>query len=366
MIKILSFVIGGWLLALAAGCSVPPHPAVYWPAPPETPRLQWINTIYSEDSFEKTGSQMFMENMLGKPDLSFFHKPFGIASDGEGLVYVGDTDLGNIRVYDFNNKTNHLYTEQSSFGLLLGLAIDSKKNLYAIDGALQKITVFSPERIPLFSFGSGKDFYKPAYLAINEQLGRIYVTDSVGHKVVVFNMSGEFQFSFGSWGPGKGQFYSPQGIAVDSKNQVYVSDTLNARVEIFDGDGKFLSEFGERGDQEWQFEGPTGIAVDSEGHLYVLDARKAALFVYQPDGSLLLAMGGRPSTSALGFSLPLGLSIDVNDRIFITDAMNRSLTIWQYLTPAYLRLNPLDRAAMAATERRVEQIKKKLAGEGVD
>lgn len=349
----------GLMLVFLAGCSAPPHPAVYWPPPPDPPRFEWLGTIYSEDNFEKTDSQRMQEKVVGKPQLSYFKKPIGIASDGEGVVYVADMDLGNIRVYDFNARTNHLYKKQAAFRILIGLALDSKKNLYVVDGGENRITVFSPERVPLFSFGDNELFYKAAYIAINERLGRIYVTDSKGHKVVVFSMTGEHLFSFGSWGPEDGQFYVPQGIAVDSKNRVIVADTLNARVQVFDQDGNFLHEFGERGDQIWQFEGPTGVAVDREDHVYVLDARKAALMVYQTDGTLLMTLGGKPTTHVLGFSLPLYVTVDPKQQVMITDAMNLSFTRWQYLTPEYLAEHPLNDQSLVELQQRTEALKKK-------
>jgi DNA-binding beta-propeller fold protein YncE len=61
----------------------------------------------------------------------------------------------------------------------------------------------------------------------------IYVADSSNNRVQVFNSSGVFQSTFGSFGSGNGQFISPSGIAVGSGGSIYVTDNNNDRVQVF-------------------------------------------------------------------------------------------------------------------------------------
>ena len=42
-----------------------------------------------------------------------------------------------------------------------------------------------------------------------------------------------FGFKFGTYGQNYGQFYYPQGVAVDSTGKIYVSDANNDRIEVF-------------------------------------------------------------------------------------------------------------------------------------
>lgn len=327
---------------ILAGCAVPPLPTVYWPVPPDQPRLQWLGTYYSADNFPKTGSQAFWENLLGKPELSLFGKPMGVAADGHGLVYVADMDTGKVKIFDFNtNKINYL-GRGLSFRMPIGLALDRRGRLYVAEGGGSQVVVFGPEQKPLFAFGDTTTFQKPAYIALNERLGRIYVTDSKGHRVVVFDMEGKHLFSFGQVGEGDGEFFVPMGIAVDSKDRVYVAEMLNARIQVFDADGNFLNRFGERGDQVYELEGPRGLAIDSQDNIYVAEGRKSALMAFNPEGRALLFMGGASTTHPLGFTSPNGLWIDPNDRLYVTDSMNKNFMMWQYLTPAYLSEHPLD------------------------
>ena len=52
---------------------------------------------------------------------------------------------------------------------------------------------------------------------------------------------------FGSKGSGDGQFDVPYSVACNSRGEIVVSDTVNHRIQVFDRNGKFLFKFGSRG-----------------------------------------------------------------------------------------------------------------------
>ena len=183
---------------------------------------------------------------------------------------------------------------------------------------------------------------KPAYLAVNEKLDRLYVSDGRENRIVVFDLKGRHLFSFGRRGGEEGTFNAPQGLAIDGQGRLFVADQLNARIQVFDAEGQFLYKFGDRGDQQWQFEGPKDLAFDGDGNLHVLDVRKAALVIYSPEGRLLLHLGGKATSSPVGFSLPVALSITKDNKIYIAEGFNRRFSLWQYLSEEYIRQNPLD------------------------
>jgi len=355
---LLMTLLAGIILATLAGCAAPPPPLeVLWPPPPDRPRLKWITTFSSEDNFPKTEQQLRVESIIGKQELHFFQKPAGIASAGDGVVYVADTDTGNIRVLDFNEKTNEFYSKEPIMSLPVGLALDSQRRLYVSDANRNVVTVFDPERKPLLQIGKG-EFKRPTFLAVNSRLGRLYVSDVKKNMVLVFDLKGNKLFSFGTPGGGDGELFGPQGIAIDENDNVFVAEQFNARVQVFDADGKYVKKFGVRGDDAFQFEGPRGLAFDSEGHLYVAEARKAAVLIFDPDGQPLTSIGGRRSTHQLAFTLPSGIFVDPNDRVYISDSMNRSVTIWQYLNEDYLDKNPLNAEALKLLEQKVIDLQK--------
>ncbi|MCP3963934.1 MAG: 6-bladed beta-propeller [bacterium] len=70
--------------------------------------------------------------------------------------------------------------------------------------------------------------------------GEIYVLDDANYVVKKFSKEGEILVSFGGEGQGPGEFLKPKKMAIDDRGRVYVTDTMKLRVLIFDTDGEFL------------------------------------------------------------------------------------------------------------------------------
>lgn len=341
-----------------SGCSSKqsPRAKVYWPPPPSEPKMEWITTYSSEDNFPKSERQLMAEKLVGKQEFNYFAKPSGVASMGDGVVYVSDLDAGEIRVINFNSKTSTTYSEKAPLALPAGLAMDRNGSLFVADTYLKHVLQFNPQREAVRVFGDG-ELERPTYIALDEARGRLYVSDVIKNEVLVFDLAtGKKLFSFGGRGSAPGQLYVPQGIAIDKEGRIFVAEQLNTRVQVFDTEGRHVSMFGKRGDKIFNFEGPRGLAFDSQGNLFVAEARKSALLVFRPDGTPLTYLGGTTSTHLLGFTMPTTVYIDPTDRIYIGDGMNRRITIWQMLTPAYIADHPLDTEALRRIERKVKTL----------
>ena len=326
------------------GCATQPAPKqrVLYPAPPATPRVEWIATISSKNDFEKSASQKALEAITGEPTTDSLQGPIGIAATSKGIVLVSDLYAQAIRGIDFAQRDIFALTKEKFFRNNLGITVDRQDRIYVADGKHRKVMVFTAEGQPLSAIGGEDVFDKPAYLAINDDAQRLYVSDPLQHKVKVFALDGRFLFDFGGLGSDPGRFNALQGLTIDRDGQVYVADMLNARIQVFSADGAYLRNFGARGTLKSQFEAPKGVAFDSEGHLYVIDSRRPNFRIFNPDGQLLLEVGGgsRAETSKLALGLSTAIFIDANDRIYISDLMNMRVAVWQYLSPRYLKENP--------------------------
>lgn len=327
-----------FLLLILAGCAPPPPQLrILWPPPPDEPRLEFLGSYASEDDFPKTATQKSTEAFLGKPDLSFFKMPIDAVLDSKGRVYVSDLYLGNIRVYDFEAKTNHLLTEDVNIlSQPLGLAIDSRDRLYVADGAAGRIVVFGPNH-QVIQVIRHADLVKPAYLFVDDSKDRLYVSDGKDSKVAIFDLAGNLLKTFG-----QDQIYSPQGIAVSSDGRIFVAESLLARISIFSPEGVLLEQFGERGDSIAQFEHPKDLAFGADDMLYVLDARRPGLFLFDKNLQALLVMStSRASGISMALDSPSGLFVSTTGRILITDRLKRRFSVWQFLTPQYLAEHPV-------------------------
>src|SRR5512136_2401329 len=59
--------------------------------------------------------------------------------------------------------------------------------------------------------------------------------------------------AWGDSGSGNGQFYYPQGVAVDAAGDVYVVDSGNHRIQKLAGDGTYITQWGTPGPGDGQF-----------------------------------------------------------------------------------------------------------------
>lgn len=327
-----------------AACSPPPRQRILWPVFPATPRIEWLGTYASQYDFPRTRTQVWSEGLLGKTEPELFKSPYGIVRDSKGVIYVADTQEGNLRVYDMAAQTVKLYSEDPTFSRPLDLTIDAADNLYVVDSEMRAILIFDKDRRPLRTLGSPEELQSPAYIAIDEARARIYVSDSRANKIVIYDRFGKKAGEIGRQPAGeKGTFTfsSPQGMAIDKAGNLYVAELLGARISVFDAQGKYLRSFGERGDAVYQFEAPKDLAFDSDGNLWVVDIRRAQIYTYSPGGALLLATGtAAPSNDPIGFSMPTAIFIAADDTIYITDRMNRRFSVWRYFSERYLKEHP--------------------------
>jgi len=313
-----------------------------WPRPPEQPRIEWLKSYYGEHDFPKSGFEVFVETLFGKPAELTFMKPIDIKSNGKGLVYVTDIVLGGIFVFDLQAQTKEFWPKGSdpNAGLAIipyYLALDHDGNVYTVGTGMNDIFVLSPKGKMLRRINYGDKVSSPAGIAIDGKGGRIYLLDGTGHRVAVFDLAGTHLFSFGKGGEGDGEFNRPIPITINHKGEVIVGDTINARVQIFDKDGKFLRKFGMRGDGPADFQIIKGVAVDSDDNIYVTDGKSSQLKVFSSKGEYLITIGTAYSVTKTmkespgGFLLPQGIDIDETDTIYIADQANMRFQVFKYL-----------------------------------
>jgi len=318
------------ILLLFCGCmgKSESRSRVLWP--PFDPKVEFIATYTSKNDLPKSKFSKALDNILGKPEFAF-QRPFDVTIADDGRLLISDSHRGQIHIIDFQQSTiSHLERAVQLFKPM-GITTDKATRLYVVDNYKHKVLVFDRNFVFKFAFGENQ-LTSPTYIAIDDNNGQVYVTDVKTHTVEVFDLNGTLIRTIGALGRGPGQFFSPQGLTVDREGRLFVADTLNARIQVFDKDGNLLYQFGQRGTEKSQVEMPKDIAIDSEGHLYIIDARRGSFSIFRTDGKLLLTVGSNaPTFYPHGIALPNSIAIDQNDRIFITDAVARRLSVWQYL-----------------------------------
>ena len=149
-----------------------------------------------------------------------------------------------------------------------------------------------------------------------------------GHdRVQKFTREGKWLASFGSFGTGPGQFQRPSGLTWLA-GKIYVTDAVNNRVLIFTDAGQYLGVLGAPGQPPLDFNLPYDIAAGGDGALYVIEYGGGRLTKVSTDGRLL----GRYGHTGGGegeFATPWGLAIDSRMRLRIADTKNRRIVSLQ-------------------------------------
>lgn len=304
-----------------------------WPLAPEKPRIRHLKTFITPQDLDikKGFFAKIWEFIAGKDTADRIISPHGVASNGEGKVYVADWGGGCVHYFDFEKKKydNFNKTKEGPLASPIGVALDADGLVYVSDSFRGRVFVFDGVKNKRV-IGGDNSLKRPTGIAINKSEKILYVVDTAGHRVDLFDLSGRKINSFGRQGAEDGEFNYPTHIAVDAKGDVYVMDSLNFRVQIFDKTGKFITKFGGNGTGIRDFIKPKGIAVDSEGHIWVSDSLRNTIQIFDRQGRLLLIFG-RIGIGRGEFNIPAGLFIDSKDKLYVADSYNYRVQTFQYL-----------------------------------
>lgn len=173
---------------------------------------------------------------------------------------------------------------------------------------------------------------------------RIYVADTGNSRICVFSSSGDYLFSFGSFGAAKtvpgipngwkpGQLNYPVGIDVDTDGKVYVADFRNDQIQVFSSQGKPLGAFPDphaptgRGSsgQDGRGIAVTDVAV-RDGIVYATDTYQ--VFEFDTSGKLLRQFG-KPGQGPADLDHPNGIAVD-DSAVFVSDSNHSRMTAFSH------------------------------------
>src|SRR5271157_3291576 len=267
-----------------------------WPSPPDQPRIRYLNQYFGELDLlgKKQAKGGILERIAGvnitpeeRPRLS---KPYGVAVDSKGRVFVADTPQHQVFVFDLEEKKLEFRGDKAPANLQvpIGVAVDEQDRLFVSDSKLHQITCFGPNGSVEGVFGAG-DLQRPAGLAVDNPLRRLYVADVGGKRIAVFDLDSFKLLRYFAEIKDKdadrtGALTNPNSIAIDPDGLLYITDAIVPRVFVYDSDGNFVRVWGKRGDGPAMFGRPKGIAIDADGHVYVADSLLNRLQIFSPEG----------------------------------------------------------------------------------
>lgn len=306
------------IIALTAGCATSNKTAKdysFFPGPPDEPHLQFLTAFNSEKGFSghKELSLMdFVTNQRqGDKGLS---KPYGVVCRNHKF-YICDTDLGAVVVADLQTKRMSLFAAhgQGTLKLPLNLTIDDDGLFYVADSERNQVVIFDKDQNYVAAIGKIGEM-KPRDVVVSKD--RIYVADIQSHSVHVLDKATRtnlFEIPRGADATNAmKRLFIPTNLALDAKGQLYVGDTGGFHVQVYDADGNYLRSVGGLGDNTGQFARVKGVAVDREDRLYAVDAMSQAVQIFDGTGKLLTVFG-EPGVVGVVQNLPAKVAVDYED-----------------------------------------------------
>ena len=326
---------GFWLVV---ACATPrPTPQTVervWPLPPDPPRIAYVKSLEApEVSLKPKGFfRKLFESLIGSGEAPpHLIRPFGMFVDSGGILSVTDTGLQVVHRFNLNDGTYRQLFRLSGGRRLLsptGVTEDREGMVYVADSQLNRIEVFDATGRFQRELMSEGDAVRVAGIAYHSERDAVYVSDSGGHRILLYGRDGRKLGSFGARGKEAGQFNFPTHLAVDSGGLLYVSDTMNFRVQVLNPDGTWVRSIGHLGQTLGSFSKPKGVGVDRHGNVYVVDGLYDTVQIFNPSGDLLLNFGNAGTVEG-AFWLPTGVVVDGQDRIYVADTYNARVQVFR-------------------------------------
>lgn len=347
----LPLLLAGVLTALS-GCAPPPveKARFFFPPPPAQPRLEYIKFVQSDHDVTVKKINWVEDAIFGRETpYPLFTDPYDVAADGLGRVLVSDLGSGDVLVLDdAEAKVRYLRDakgDRSVFVTPFAVAFDSEGFAAVSDIFKKELIVYGPDEREQARVKLDKTV-NPVGLAMDRDRMRIFLADSLQHKVHLYSYDGTYLESWGGRGKALGEFNYPVDVDLDRDGNLYVLDALNYRVQVFSADGQPRLAFGEQGMAAGSFMMPKGLAVSPAGLVMVTDGLAHRFVIFNTSGSYLLTVGGKgmyTNRQVLpgGFYLPRGIAADPHDGLWVVDSLNRTLHQFQYLSDEYLSQHPI-------------------------
>jgi DNA-binding beta-propeller fold protein YncE len=305
---------GGLLLAMAGGTAFLVMKAPSQPGSADAADAEGLAKPRAL-AFDKDGNLLIVDSknnriVAHKPDGSLhkrfgrlgtargdLREPCGIAVGPKGEVYVADT----------------FHTLDPNGGLPWG-RIQKFGSNYRFSTVLPK-----PEEGPA-------DFFGPRAVAVDAD-GRVWVSDTGHHRLLIYGADGKFLRSLGQKGKGPLEFDEPFGISFDGQGNAYVADRLNVRIQVISKDLAFVREFKVDAWESVQINQEPYLAVDQpSGVVWVSDPTKNLVHSYTLAGKKVKSYGQAADGSP--FNLPTGLALDAQGTLHVSDGgSGRILTL---------------------------------------
>ena len=245
-------------------------------------------------------------------------KPLGVAWMN-GRVYLGDERTGVIEVY-----------EKTSSGM------KNTKN--------QKNSKKIVEWTQISASLTGASLERPSDIAVDEELGLLFVASRLGKMVQVLDETGTLIRTIGA-ADSTNPVGRPQGLALDRLGQrIFVSDDGGEEctwmgcapaslVHVYDYNGNFLGAIsGNSGQATFGFSRIQGVTLDSTGRVYLVDSWRGQVLVFDevsPNSWTGIGTFGSKGAGVKELLLPMDVIVDeASASVYVTNTMKGRVEVF--------------------------------------
>ncbi len=252
-------------------------------------------------------------------------------------IYVADTRLGQIAIFNANGMETYRFGDDGSLGAIVDVAVKSDGSILVLSKTMTNSSLllcnYRGEPVATFRLQNfPPEFSDFAPLRVVYRNGQIYLLDKRSLRLAVTDPDGVFKMSydigslinieekkrsaseisgfsvdpqgnmlftiavlfqafrltpdgkissFGRPGSSPGRFNLVGGIVADDRGYYYVADRLKSAIIVFDKDFKFQTEFGYRGIKAHNLIGPKNLELDAAGNLYVSQLSDKGVSVFK-------------------------------------------------------------------------------------
>ncbi len=312
----------------------------------------------------------------GQATFASLSNPSGVAVDGSGNLYIADQGNQRIRMVSAGGTITTVAgsgtrgysgdggpATSANFWNPVGVAVDGNGNLYIADSNNNRIRMVSAGGTITTVAGNGGNVYSgdggPAasaslsypYAVAIDGSGNLYIADLMNRRIRKVSADGTITTVAGNGTPvysGDGgpaasaSLQSPYGVAVDGGGNFYIADYYNQRTRKVSADGTITTVAG-NGANGFSGDGgpaasarlsyPSGVAMDGSGNLYIADQYNQRIRMVSAGGTITTVAGSGatvyfgdsgPATSA-SLSNPSGVVVDGGGNLYIADPNNNRI-----------------------------------------
>lgn len=272
-----------------------------------------------------------IKGVYDNKSLPLFIKPGQITVGKDNRYFITSFLTGSVAELDSNLDFVRNYVSiYPKLEKPYGVAIDKEGGLYVSDfknDVVLKINEMNVVEKTIGFKGIGEGGLLGPKNIIFDDEDNLYVSDSGNKRINKYKKNGDFLFSFGTAKNDEGTLKSPSGIFYNNK-KIYVADRDNNRIVIFDKNGNFISTFGEE-----KLDNPYDITMDNIGRFLI--ACKEKVWIYEEDNKLWYLMENIGSRLKRGN----GIVSDRENNILITDFDLSRLLVLSLEKQRYSNLN---------------------------